>query len=215
MPPVRARQSFTAPKPNPTSLAFRGSQVVLADHADRLPPGERTAHGGQGAASRASGRGARTALSAPDIVRSGTNHVCFASLFTQRAPSGSARHTPHFAGIAGLHHGQNTQFGTFQARVECNAGNHHRSGGLWRQGADAPTPETPPKVETPAPAAPAALDVSAVLQKVSGSEDLFSWHTAREAYLAGTARDAEVDTALSAKEAELRTRPWLAGERCP
>jgi predicted small lipoprotein YifL len=78
--------------------------------------------------------------------------------------------------------------------------------GCGAKGADAPTPETPPKVETPAPAAPAALDVSAVLQKVSGSEDLFSWHTAREAYLAGTARDAEVDTALSAKEAELRTK---------
>lgn len=69
-----------------------------------------------------------------------------------------------------------------------------------------PATETSPKSEAQAPAAPAALDLPTVLQKVSGSADLFSWYAARDAYLAGTARGAEVDAALSAKEAELRAK---------
>ena len=71
----------------------------------------------------------------------------------------------------------------------------------------APAPEVPAAVEKPvAPAVaetPPAPDLSATLQKAAACEDLFSWYGVREQYLAGAARGAEVDAALSAKEAEL------------
>ena len=62
-----------------------------------------------------------------------------------------------------------------------------------------------PAVETPAPIAekPAAPDFSATLAKVTTSEDMFAWYAARQEYLSGAERSPEVDSALSAKEAEL------------
>lgn len=67
-----------------------------------------------------------------------------------------------------------------------------------------PVPSAP-AVETPAPVAekPSAPDFSVTLAKVAASEDMFAWYTAREEYLSGKERSAEVETALSAKEAEL------------
>lgn len=79
--------------------------------------------------------------------------------------------------------------------------------GCGAKTSSAPAPEVPAAVEKPVASAvaeaPPAPDLSATLQKVAACEDLFSWYGVREEYLAGAARGAEVDAALSAKEAEL------------
>ena len=62
-----------------------------------------------------------------------------------------------------------------------------------------------PAIESPAPAAekPTAPDFTATLAKVAASEDMIAWYTVRQEYMSGAERSPEVDSALSAKEAEL------------
>lgn len=85
----------------------------------------------------------------------------------------------------------------------------------------APQSETPakdgatsaPAAAAPAPAAP-AVDSAALLKKVEGCADMLAWQTVQSEYLAGTGRDAAVDTALAAKEQELlaKTPGWSVND---
>ena len=70
-----------------------------------------------------------------------------------------------------------------------------------KTGESAPT--APAVVESPVPAATPAPDSTASVQQVASAGDFFAWFSAREAYMAGKARNPAVDTALGAKEKEL------------
>lgn len=85
----------------------------------------------------------------------------------------------------------------------------------------APQSETPaqgdqtatPAVTTPVAAEP-AVDSSALLKQIEGCADMLAWHAVQSEYLAGTGRDAAVDTALAAKEQELlaKTPGWSVND---